>query len=140
MMSTRVIDARVPRAYLILSLGPTTQKSSDASSRSRNLRVEVCAYEPGTLSIAPRRFDISAIYRTYRPAGIPSIWLPDQGVSCSLCQRFRRVQMNLFYISRGCILAQVDESHRPPAVQPTPNEECTTSQPTSRQHWPLPLL
>ena len=31
------------------------KKSSDASSRSRNLRVEVSAYEPGTLTIAPRR-------------------------------------------------------------------------------------
>ena len=31
------------------------KKSSDASYRPRNLRVEVSAYEPGTLSIAPRR-------------------------------------------------------------------------------------
>ena len=55
------IEVFLPRLVPIRSVVETRisvvgiAKSSDASSRSRNLRVEVSAYEPGTLTIAPRR-------------------------------------------------------------------------------------
>ena len=69
-----VTSARVGCGYLILSylitqtksmVGRPRKKVSDGSSRSSNLRVEVNTYGPGTLSIAPRRCDMGAMYQAH---------------------------------------------------------------------------